>query len=69
MRWIRNLFWEQNAAVGVENQLSDWIEIERGNRQGFVSSPDLFSFYSEIILREVEELHGVVINGRNVNNI
>ena len=32
-------------------------------------SPDLFSLYSESILREVEELHGVVINGRNVNNI
>ena len=51
------------------NQLSDLIEIERGVRQGCVLSPDLFSFYSEIILREVEELHGVVINGRNVNNI
>jgi len=25
--------------------------------------------YSEIILREIEELHGVVINGRNINNI
>ena len=24
---------------------------------------------SELILREVEELHGVVINGRNVKNI
>ena len=32
-------------------------------------SPDLFSLYSEIILREVEELHGVLINGCNVNNI
>ena len=55
--------------VRIENQLSDWIEIERGVRQGCVLLPDLFSLYSEIILREVEELHGVVINGRNVNNI
>ena len=30
LRWIRNLYWEQTAAVRVENQLSDWIEIERG---------------------------------------
>ena len=59
LRWIRNLYWEQTAAVRVENQLSDWITIERGVRQGCVLSPDLFSLYSEIILREVEELHGV----------
>ena len=69
LRWIRNLYWEQTAAVRAENQLSDWIEIERGVRQGCVLSPDMFSLYGEIILREVEELHGVVINGRNVNNI
>ena len=59
LRWIRNLYWEQTAAVRVENQLSDWIEIERGVRQGCVLSPDLFSLYSEIILRAVEELPGV----------
>ena len=69
LRWIRNPYWEQTAAVRIENQLSDWIEIERGARQGYVLSAELFSLYNEIILREVEGLHGVVINGRNVNNI
>ena len=34
-----------------------------------VLSPDLFSLYSEVIFRENEELHGVVINGRNVRYI
>ena len=69
MQWIRNLYWEQTAAKRVENQLSDWIEIKRGVRQGCVLLPDLFSLYSDIILREVEDLHELVINGRNVNNI
>ena len=32
-------------------------------------SSNLFSLYSEIISREVEDLHGVVMNGSNVNNI
>ena len=32
-------------------------------------SPDLFSLYSEIVLREVEDLHGVLVNGVNINNI
>ena len=64
----KNLYWKQTAAVKVEDQLSDWIKIKRGVRQGCVLSPDLFSLYSEIILRKVEDMHGVVINGRNVNN-
>ena len=59
LQWIRNLYWEQTVAVRVENELSDWITIEIGVRQGCVLSPDLLSLYSEIILREVEELHGV----------
>ena len=69
LRWIRNLYWEQTAAKRVENQLSDWIEIKRGVRQGCVLLPDLFSLYSDIILREVEDLHELVIKGRNVNII
>ena len=43
LQWIRNLYWEQTAAVRVYNQLSDWIEIKRGFWQGCVLSPDLFS--------------------------
>ena len=69
LRWIRNLYWEQTAAVRVDSELSEWTKIERGVRQGCVLSPDLFSLYSEIILREVEDLHGVLVNGVNINNI
>ena len=69
LRWLKNSCWEQTAAVRIENKLSEWIIIERGVTQGSVLSPDLFSLYSEMILREIEEFHGVLINGRNINNI
>ena len=32
-------------------------------------SPDLFSRYSETILRKIEDLPGIAINGHNFNNI
>ena len=31
--------------------------------------PDLFNLYSELILRELEDLPGLVVGGQNVNNI
>lgn len=69
VRWIRNLYWEQTAAVRVDNELSEWMKIERGVRQGCVLSPDLFSLYGEIILREIKDIPGIAVNGHNVNNI
>ena len=32
-------------------------------------SPDLFSLYSEVILRSIDTLEGVKIGGVNINNI
>jgi len=69
LRWIRNLYWEQTAAVRVDNELSEWMNIKRGVRQGCVLSPDLFSLYSEMILRKIEDIPGILVNGHNINNI
>ena len=44
-RLIINLCWNQKAAVRIENEVTGWIEIKRGVRQGCVLSPDLFSLY------------------------
>ena len=69
IRVIRNLYYEQKAAVRVENELTDKVDIKRGVRQGCVLSPDLFSLYAEVILSDLVALPGFQIGGRNPNNI
>ena len=69
LRVIRNLYWNQSAAVRIGGELSEYKLIKRGVRQGCVMSPDLFNIYSEMILRNLENYPGVKINGENINNI
>ena len=69
VRLIRNLYWSQQAAVNIDNNLTLWIEIKRGVRQGCVLSPDLFSIYGEIILRSTMDMDGIRVGGVNINNI
>lgn len=66
---IKNLYWNQKAAVRVDDVLTDWIKIIRGLRQGCVQSPDFFNLYSEFILRAITDIHGVKLGGVNINNI
>ena len=53
----------------IESTVRQYHSIKRGVRQGCVMSPDLFSLYSENIFRNVEEISGIIIGGRNINNI
>ena len=69
LRIFRNLYWEQTACMRIDNDLSEYTRIERGVRQGCVFSPDLSNLYSEMILRELEDLPGLVVGGHNINNI
>ena len=67
---IHDLYFQQKAAIKLTEDLSHWIDIKRGVRQGCVMSPDLFNLYSEFILRELEEIEeGIQINGPRINNI
>ena len=69
VRIINNLYWSQEAAVNIDNNLTPWIKIKRGERQGCILSPYLFSIYGEIILRNIAEMEGIRVGGVNINNI
>lgn len=71
LRIIENIYFNQSAAVKIEDQLTEEIKIERGVRQGCVLSPLLFNVYSEYVMNlsldDVDE--GILINGERLNNI
>lgn len=69
LRIIQNIYWKQTATIRVDNELSRPQPIKRGVRQGCVLSPDLFSLYSEIIMRNIEGMPGVKVGGQNINNL
>ncbi|KAK3755332.1 hypothetical protein RRG08_026062 [Elysia crispata] len=69
LRVLRNLYWDQTAAVRVGGELSEYTNIKRGVRQGCVMSPDLFNLYSEVILRNLDGNEGLKANGENLNNL
>ena len=69
LRLLEKLYWNQKAAVRVGGEVSEWQDIKRGVRQGCVLSPDLFNIYSEIIMRDLENLEGLKIGGQNLNNV
>ena len=51
---------------------TDWFQIGKGVRQGFILSPCLFNFYAEYIMRNAgleETQAGIKIARRNINNL
>ena len=63
------MYWEQTAAMRVEGEISAFQKIKRGVGQGCVLSPDLFSLYSEIIMRNIKGQPGIRVGGHNRNNL
>ena len=66
LRVIRNLYWEQEATIRIDDDCSVYKPICRRVRQGCVFCPDLFNIYRERILRHHK---GVRIGGNNINNV
>ena len=69
---LRNLYAGQEATVRTTRGTTDWFEIGKGIRQGYILSPCLFNLYAEYIMRNDgldEEQAGIKIAGRNINNL
>ena len=67
-----NLYAGQEATVGTGHGTTDWFQIGKGVRQGYILSPCLFNSYAEYIMRNsgLEEAQaGIKITGRNINNL
>ena len=51
---------------------TDWFQLRKGVRQGYILSPCLFYLYAEYIVRNAglkEAQAGIKIVGRNINNL
>ena len=68
----KRLYTGQEATVRTGHGTTDWFQIGKGVHQGCISSPCLFNFYAEYIMRNVgleEAQAGNKIVGRNNNNL
>ena len=69
---LRNLYASQEATVRTGHGKMDWFQIGKGVCQGCISSPCLFNFYAEYIMRNAgleEAQAGIKIAGRNISNL
>ena len=48
---LRNLYAGQEATVRTGHGTTDWLQIGKGARQGYILSPYLFNLYAEYIMR------------------
>uniref|UniRef100_A0A4W2F230 Reverse transcriptase domain-containing protein n=1 Tax=Bos indicus x Bos taurus TaxID=30522 RepID=A0A4W2F230_BOBOX len=69
---LRNLYEGQEATVRTGHGTTDWFQIGKGVRQGYILSPCLFNLYAEYIMRNAgleEAQAGIKIAGTNINNL
>ena len=69
---LRNLYAGQEATVRNGHGTTDWFQIGKGVRQGWILSPCLFNLYAEYIMGNAgleEAQAGINIAGRNINNL
>ena len=69
---LRNPNAGQEATVRTGYGTTDWFQIRKGVRHGFILSPCLFNLYAEYIMRNAgleEAQAGIKIARRNINNL
>ena len=69
---LRNLYAGQEATVSTGHGKTDWFQIGKGVRQGYILSPCLSNFDAEYIVQNAgldESQGGIKIAGKNINNL
>ena len=69
---LRNLYAGQEATVRTGHGTTDWFQIGKGVRQGYILSPCLFNLYPEYIMGNAgwrKHQAGIKNAGRNINNL
>ena len=69
---LRNLNAGQEATVRTGHGTTDWFQIGKGVRQGYILSPCLFNLYAGYIMQNAgldEVQAGIKIARRNINNL
>ena len=69
---LRNLYAGQEATVRTGHRTTDWFQIGKGVRQGYILSPCLFNLYAEYIMSNARldiTQAGIKIAGKNINNL
>ena len=73
LTWLlRNLYVGQQVTVRTGHGKTDWFQIGKGMRQGYILSPCLFKLYAEHTMRNArldEAQAGIKIAGRDINNL
>ena len=68
---LKNLYASQEATVRTGHRTTDWFQIGKEVRKGYILPPCLFNLYAEYIMRNAEldeSQAGIQIAGRNTNN-
>ena len=69
---LGNLHAGQDTTVRTGHGTTDWFQIGKAVRQGYILSPCLFNLYAEYIMRNAgleETQAGIKIASRNINNL
>ena len=70
--FLRNLYAGREATVRTGHVTSDWFQIGKGVRQGYILLPCLFNLYAQYLMRNAglgKAQAGLKIAGRNINNL
>ena len=65
---LRNLYTGQEAITRTGHGTTDWFQVWKGVRQGYILSSYLFNLYEEYIMPD-EAQAGINIARRNINNL